>query len=123
MRIFHPHELTPILCGVIVSQPVRCISPRTRQVAPCLTASGAGFFQLTRAVALLFQWEDRLVAQKNTGRGTPWTDEDVSELKAHSKARTPLTVIAKKMKRTEGALRQKAVILGIGLGHRIVYKR
>jgi hypothetical protein len=52
-----------------------------------------------------------------------WTDEDVSELKAHSKARTPLTVIAKKMKRTEGALRQKVVILGIGLGHRIVYKR
>jgi hypothetical protein len=42
----------------------------------------------------------------------------VRELKPHSKARTPLTVIVKKMKRTEGALRRKAGILGIGLGHR-----
>jgi hypothetical protein len=58
------------------------------------------------------------VALKKTGRGTPWTNEDVRELKAHSKARTPLTVIAKKMKRTEWALRRKAGILGIGLGHR-----
>jgi hypothetical protein len=42
---------------------------------------------------------------------------DVRELKAHSKARTPLPEIAKKMKRTEKALRRKAGILGIGLGH------
>jgi hypothetical protein len=41
----------------------------------------------------------------------------VRELKAHSKARTPLPEIAKKMKRTERALRRKAGILGIGLGH------
>jgi hypothetical protein len=39
-------------------------------------------------------------------------------LKAHSKARTPLAEIAKKIKRTERALRRKAGILGIGLGHR-----
>jgi hypothetical protein len=42
----------------------------------------------------------------------------VRELKTHSKARTSLPVIAKKMKRTESALRRKAGILGIGLGHR-----
>ena len=35
-----------------------------------------------------------------------------------SEARTPLTVIAKRMTRTEVALRRKAGILGIGLGHR-----
>ena len=45
------------------------------------------------------------------------TKEDVRELKAHSKARTPLPEIAKKMKHTERALRRKAGILGIGLGH------
>jgi hypothetical protein len=55
---------------------------------------------------------------KKTGHGTPWTNEDVRALKAHSKARTPLAEIAKKMKRTEGALRRKAGILGIGVGHR-----
>ncbi|QOG16363.1 MULTISPECIES: hypothetical protein [Bradyrhizobium] len=46
-----------------------------------------------------------------------WTKEDIKELKAHSKARTPVAKISKMTKRTEGALRQKAIVLGIGLGH------
>jgi len=45
------------------------------------------------------------------------TNADVKELKAHSKARTPVTKISKETKRTIGALRQKALQLGIGLGH------
>ena len=44
-----------------------------------------------------------------------WTKEDIRELKVHSKARTK---VAKAMKRTEGAVRQKAKTIGIGLGHR-----
>ena len=48
----------------------------------------------------------------------PWTKEDLHELKAHSKARTPVAKVAKAMKRTEGAVRQKAKTIGIGLGHR-----
>ena len=48
----------------------------------------------------------------------PWTKEDVRMLKAHSKARTPVTKVSKVMKRTVGALRRKAGILGVGLGHR-----
>ncbi len=55
--------------------------------------------------------------RKKTAHGSPWTKEDVKELKAHSKARTPVDKIAKAMKRTEGALRRKAGILGVGLGH------
>ena len=55
--------------------------------------------------------------KKTTAHRSPWSKEDVKELKAHSKARTPVTKIAKAMKRTEGALRRKAGILGIGLGH------
>jgi hypothetical protein len=47
-----------------------------------------------------------------------WTKADVKVLKAHSKARTPVTKISKDTKRTIGALRQKALYLGIGLGHR-----
>ncbi|WP_312016611.1 hypothetical protein [Bradyrhizobium japonicum] len=46
-----------------------------------------------------------------------WTKENIKELKAHSKARTPVAKIAKETKRTPGALRQKALNLGIGLGH------
>jgi hypothetical protein len=47
-----------------------------------------------------------------------YTKADVRELRAHSKARTPVSKIAKAMKRSEGSLRQKALNLGIGLGHR-----
>jgi hypothetical protein len=46
-----------------------------------------------------------------------YTKADVKELRAHSKARTPIAKIAKQMKRSEAALRNKAGKLGIGLGH------
>jgi hypothetical protein len=47
-----------------------------------------------------------------------YTKADVKELRAHSKARTPVAKIVKLAKRTEGSLRQKALKLGIKLGHR-----
>jgi hypothetical protein len=47
-----------------------------------------------------------------------YTKADVKELRAHSKAKTPLAKIVKLTKRTEGSLRQKALKLGIRLGHR-----
>ena len=47
-----------------------------------------------------------------------YTKADIKELRAHSKARTPVTKIAKLTKRTEGSLRQKARKLGVSLGHR-----
>jgi hypothetical protein len=47
----------------------------------------------------------------------PYTKVDVRELRTHSKARTPVAKVAKAMKRTEGSLRQKALRLGIGIGH------
>ena len=46
-----------------------------------------------------------------------WTKADIKELKAHSKAKTPVAKISKETKRAIGALRQKALHLGIGLGH------
>lgn len=47
-----------------------------------------------------------------------YTKEDVKELRAHSKAQTPLEEISRIMERTGGSLRQKAIKLGIPLGHR-----
>ena len=47
-----------------------------------------------------------------------YTKADAKELRAHSKAKTPVAKIAKLTKRTEGSLRQKALKLGIKLGHR-----
>jgi hypothetical protein len=43
---------------------------------------------------------------------------DVKELRMHSKAKTPVVKIAKLTKRSVGSLRQKALKLGIKLGHR-----
>ena len=47
-----------------------------------------------------------------------YTKADVKELRAHSKAKTPVAKIAELTKRNEGSLRQKALKLGIKLGHR-----
>ena len=55
-------------------------------------------------------------AKKRVAR--EYTKADVKELRAHSKAKTPVTKISKLTKRTEGSLRQKARKLGIKLGHR-----
>src|SRR5262249_48884242 len=47
-----------------------------------------------------------------------WSKADHRELKEHSKNRTPVARISRSMKRTVGALRQQALKLGLGLGHR-----
>ena len=47
-----------------------------------------------------------------------WTRDDVKELKKHSKGKTPVKTVSRVLKRTPGALRQKAYALGISLGHR-----
>jgi hypothetical protein len=55
-------------------------------------------------------------AKKKSGR-REYSKADVKELRAHSKAKTPVDKIVQLTKRTEGSLRQKALKLGIGLGH------
>jgi hypothetical protein len=47
-----------------------------------------------------------------------WTSQDHRDLKAHSKAKAPVKMISKVMKRTMGAIRQKALKLGLPIGHR-----
>ena len=47
-----------------------------------------------------------------------WTKSQVAELKKYSKDRLPVAKISKVMKRTARALRQKALHLGLPLGHR-----
>jgi hypothetical protein len=53
-----------------------------------------------------------------TTKRRPWTKEDIRELKSLAKAKTPAVTIARGFKRTEGALRQKALHLGISLNSR-----
>jgi hypothetical protein len=60
----------------------------------------------------------KAMPKKTTSIRSPWTKDDIRQLKAHSKARTPAVEVARAMKRTEAAVRQKAKTIGIGLGHR-----
>jgi hypothetical protein len=47
-----------------------------------------------------------------------WSAQDEKELRKHSKSKTPVKAISKALKRTPGALRQKARNLGFPIGHR-----
>jgi hypothetical protein len=61
--------------------------------------------------------EMKLAKAKKTPARKPYTAADIKLLKQHSRARTPVVKISKQMKRSVGSLRQKALDLGIGLGH------
>jgi hypothetical protein len=52
-----------------------------------------------------------------------WTAEDVRELKQLAKAKTPAAKIARKLKRSEGATRQKALTLSLSLNSRVAGKK
>ena len=47
-----------------------------------------------------------------------WTKSDVKELKSMAKSKTPAPKIARALKRTVGATRQKALALGVSLNSR-----
>jgi hypothetical protein len=52
---------------------------------------------------------------KATKKARPWTKEDVHLLKTLVREKTKTSVVARKLKRTEGATRQKASMLGVKL--------
>ena len=55
---------------------------------------------------------------KNGSKRRTWTSVQVRELKSMARKKTPAPKIAKKLKRTEGATRQKASSMGLSLDTR-----
>jgi hypothetical protein len=55
---------------------------------------------------------------KNGSKRRTWTAANVRELKALAKKKTPAAKITKLLKRSEGATRQKAMIIGLSLDSR-----
>jgi hypothetical protein len=49
---------------------------------------------------------------------TSWTSVQIRDLKTMARKKTPASRIAKKLKRTEGATRQKAFSMGLSLDSR-----
>jgi hypothetical protein len=58
------------------------------------------------------------MAKKRIVKRVPWTKPHDKDLRTHSRIKTPVAKISKQMKRTVGALRQRALKLGLSLGHR-----
>jgi hypothetical protein len=56
--------------------------------------------------------------KKRKVKRVAWTKAHIAELKKYSKEKLPVVKISKLMKRTVAALRQRALGLGISLGHR-----
>jgi hypothetical protein len=46
-----------------------------------------------------------------------WSKVDVKDLKGHSRSKTSVAKVARVMKRSPGAIRQKAASLGLPMGH------
>ena len=55
---------------------------------------------------------------KKTTKIRPWTKDDVRMLKTLAREKMKTTVIARKLKRSVGALHQKAMRVGVTLGVR-----
>jgi hypothetical protein len=59
-----------------------------------------------------------LIRMKNGKKKRAWTSVQVRDLKSMARKKTPAARIAKKLKRSEGATRQKASNIGLSLDSR-----
>ena len=59
----------------------------------------------------------KTLAKRKRNVRRDWSRTDVKDLRQHSRAKTPVKTISRALKRTPGAVRQKAHALGIPLGH------
>src|SRR5215467_3608063 len=86
---------------------------------PALPIWGSGQAHSVTPRCLAHRRREGLMATKRARpKRRSWSKEDVRELRAHSRSKSPVKKIARAMKRTAGALRQKAHDLGLPLGHR-----
>jgi hypothetical protein len=80
-----------------------------------------GFFCLVMAAGNSSAEEREMV--KKTTKLRAWTKDDVRRLKTLARDGTETTVIARRLKRSYAATRQKASTLGVPLGARSKKKR
>jgi hypothetical protein len=59
-----------------------------------------------------------MALKKRRARRRGWSNKDLSDLKAYAKKKTPARSIGRYLKRSEGAVRQKAYAVGVSLSLR-----
>jgi hypothetical protein len=47
-----------------------------------------------------------------------WSSDELKALRRHSRERTPVSKVAREMRRSEPTIRMKAYSLGLSMGHR-----
>jgi hypothetical protein len=57
---------------------------------------------------------EKMAAKRRVAR-REWSSRDVRELKTLARQRTPARIIGRRLKRSEGAVRQKAFAMGLSL--------
>jgi hypothetical protein len=93
-----------LYCLLVMVQSKEVRAPLTR-----------GFFIFQTSIGNNIRAQGGEMAKKAAKR-RPWTKEDVRTLKTLAREKTKTTVIARKLKRSVGATRQKAMGLGVTLG-------
>jgi hypothetical protein len=73
-------------------------------------------FVLSARIIFFLYWEMQVA--KGSAKRREWTTQDVRELKKLAKHKASTAKIARALKRTEGATRQKASSLGVSLDTR-----
>jgi len=58
------------------------------------------------------------MSKKSRTKRRAWSKGEVTALRGHSKKKTPVASISRTLKRSSGAIRQKALTLGLPIGHR-----
>jgi hypothetical protein len=59
-----------------------------------------------------------MALKKRRARRRGWSSKDMSDLRSYAKKKTPARMIGRHLKRSEGAVRQKAYAVGISLSLR-----
>jgi hypothetical protein len=70
-----------------------------------------------QAISARFRLGEPYMAKRKSKR-RPWTSAEIRELKSAARNKTPARKIARNLKRSEGATRQKSFTLGLSLDSR-----
>jgi hypothetical protein len=63
-------------------------------------------------------WRFHMALKRKRARRKGWSSKDLTDLKSYAKKKTPARTIGRHLKRSEGAVRQKAYAVGISLSLR-----
>src|SRR6516225_6809572 len=90
---------------------------RANRTPKVIVTLGFSFARIRDTSCLFLKGKGGLMAKRKRKRRA-WTSSELRELKTMARKKTKASQIAKKLRRTEGATRQKAFSIGLSLDSR-----